>query len=98
MSFGIFTVDKTLLPLIAYLVFVNIYLFFTMGVDKLKAKSKARRVPEARLFLLAILGGSLGGILGMYAFRHKTRHAMFRIGFPLIFAFHLGLALLIMYV
>ena len=60
--------------------------FLTMGSDKLRAKRGARRVPEARLFLLALLGGGIGGFLGMYAFRHKTRHLQFVIGFPLIAA------------
>ena len=58
--------------------------FLTMGSDKRRAKRGARRVPEARLFLLALLGGGAGGFLGMYVFRHKTRHLQFVIGFPLI--------------
>jgi len=55
-----------------------------MGIDKLKAVHGAWRIPEKTLLLLAIIGGSLGGILGMYAFRHKTRHAKFSVGFPAI--------------
>ena len=79
--------------LVMYLALINSALFFTMGADKLRAKHHRRRVPEATLFLLAILGGSIGGILGMYVFRHKTKHWSFRLGFPLILVLQLGLAL-----
>ena len=65
---------------------MSLVAFLTMGSDKLLAKRGARRVPEARLFLLALLGGGIGGLLGMYAFRHKTRHLHFVLGFPLIAA------------
>ena len=67
--------------------------FLVMGSDKRRAKQGARRVPEARLFLLALLGGGIGGLLGMYAFRHKTRHLQFVIGFPLIAAVQILAAL-----
>ena len=69
-----------------WLCVMSVITFFVMGSDKLRAKQGARRVPEARLFLLALLGGGVGGLLGMYAFRHKTRHLQFVIGFPLIAA------------
>lgn len=59
-------------------------LFIIMGADKRRAHKGARRVPEKRLFLLALLGGAAGGWLGMCVFRHKTRHWYFRFGFPLI--------------
>ena len=78
--------------LLYYLAAVNLLLFVLMGVDKAKAKREARRIPEATLFFLAMLGGSLGGILGMFAFRHKTMHKLFRIGFPVIFLCQLALA------
>lgn len=67
--------------------------FLVMGSDKRRARQGARRVPEARLFLLALLGGGVGGFLGMYAFRHKTRHLKFVIAFPLIAAVQLLAAL-----
>ncbi len=75
-----------------YLAAINLFLFVLMGVDKAKAKRSARRVPEATLFFLAVIGGSLGGILGMAAFRHKTRHTLFRVGFPVILLCQLALA------
>lgn len=74
-----------------WLLLINLALFFTMGSDKHRAKAGKRRVPEARLFLLAFLGGALGGSLGMYAFRHKTKHWYFSLGFPLIAAAQIAL-------
>ena len=75
-----------------YLAAVNLLLFVLMGADKARARRGARRIPEAALFLTAILGGSFGGVCGMYAFRHKTLHRSFRLGFPLILVCHLALA------
>jgi uncharacterized membrane protein YsdA (DUF1294 family) len=58
--------------------------FIAMGADKRKARKGRWRIPEATLFLLALLGGALGGTLGMHLFHHKTRHWYFRWGLPLI--------------
>ena len=71
---------------------VNVASFAAMGIDKAKAKAGAWRVPEATLFLLAVLGGSVGGILGMQLFRHKTKHKTFTVGFPAILVCQLALA------
>ena len=76
-----------------WLCVMSLVSFLVMGSDKRRAKQGARRVPEARLFLLALLGGGVGGLLGMYVFRHKTRHLHFVIGFPLIAAVQLLAAL-----
>ena len=78
--------------LLYYLAFINLLLFVLMGVDKVKAKRGSRRFPEATLFFLAVVGGSLGGLLGMAVFRHKTLHKSFRIGFPVILIAQLALA------
>ncbi len=67
-----------------YLLAINLALFFTMGADKSLARHHKRRVPERTLFTLCLLGGGAGGVLGMLAFRHKTRHVKFVVGFPLI--------------
>lgn len=75
---------ETLFWLIAYVFLVNIIAFIMMGIDKRKAIKREWRVPEATLFILAIIGGSLGSILGMYTFHHKTRHLSFTIGMPAI--------------
>ena len=78
--------------LLYYLAFISLLLFVLMGVDKAKAKRGARRVPEATLFFLAVIGGSLGGILGMAVFHHKTLHKSFRLGFPAILIAQFALA------
>lgn len=77
-----------------YLVLVNAVSFFLMLADKTRAKKKLRRVPEAVLFLAALIGGSLGIWLGMYLCRHKTRKRKFVIGIPLILAIQTVLLLL----
>lgn len=63
--------------------------FILMGVDKRKAKKGVRRIPEKTFFLIALLGGALGAILGMYTFRHKTLHRKFTWGMPAIFLLQL---------
>ncbi len=78
--------------LLLYLIAVNLIAFFAMRRDKRAAKAGALRTPEKTLFLLAILGGSLGAMLGMKVFHHKTKHKSFTIGMPLIFALQLALA------
>lgn len=75
--------------LIIWLVLINLVTFFVFGWDKFKAKYKekhetARRVPEKTLFLLAGLGGSVGALLGMRVWHHKTLHRSFRLGIPAI--------------
>ncbi|MDF2613457.1 MAG: hypothetical protein K0S71_1243 [Clostridia bacterium] len=55
-----------------------------MGEDKKRAVKRQYRLSEKTLFLIALLGGGLGSILGMYVFRHKTKHWYFKIGMPLI--------------
>ena len=67
-----------------YLLIVNFLLLFLMGFDKARAKRRGRRISELTLFLFAICGGSFGGCLGMLAFRHKTKHLSFFLGFPAI--------------
>ncbi len=70
--------------LIGYVIITNVIGFLLMGIDKLKARRRGFRIPEATLFIVAIIGGSIGSILGMYLFRHKTRHRTFTIGMPAI--------------
>ena len=70
---------------IMYLILLNIAGFAAMGIDKRRAVMKRWRVKEKHLFLLALLGGSAGSILGMHHFRHKTKHLRFVYGMPLIF-------------
>ncbi len=69
----------------AYFILLNAAGFISMGIDKRKAQKHAWRIPEKILFLIAILGGSIGSMAGMKVFRHKTKHKKFVIGIPLIF-------------
>ena len=69
-----------------WLLFMSAVSFAAMGLDKLYAGRGERRIPEKRLFLFAALGGVVGGLLGMYLFRHKTKHWYFVVGFWALFA------------
>lgn len=66
-----------------------------MGIDKARARRRAFRIPEARLFFVALIGGSIGSILGMYTFHHKTRHWYFVWGMPAILILQLLVIFLI---
>lgn len=76
-----------------YLILMNLIAFALYGIDKRRAKQGAWRISEYTLLLVALLGGSLGALLGMRYFRHKTRHRKFRYGVPLILLLQLGLGL-----
>ena len=84
-----------ILILLVYLVIINIIGFAMMGIDKKKAKKRSFRIPEASLFIIAVIGGSLGTIAGMYFFRHKTRHWYFVYGMPAILILQIILALVL---
>jgi uncharacterized membrane protein YsdA (DUF1294 family) len=71
-----------------YVIVINLVTFFMMGHDKRQARRAKWRVPEKRLFLLAAIGGAVGGWVGMRAWRHKTQHTSFAIGFPLLMVFN----------
>ena len=77
--------------LIIYFVIMNIVGFAIMGIDKRKAIKRTFRIPEATLFIVALIGGSIGSILGMRVFRHKTRHWYFVIGMPAILILQIAL-------
>ena len=70
--------------LLIYLVIVNAAGFVLMLIDKQKAIRGAWRIPEKTLFSVAVVGGSIGCIAGMYTFRHKTKHKSFTVGMPAI--------------
>lgn len=70
--------------LVIYLLLTNIVTFFVYGIDKRKAEKNRFRIKEATLFTLAFIGGSIGALLGMYTFRHKTKKWYFKFGVPLI--------------
>lgn len=78
-----------------YLLIINAVGWLIMLIDKQKAKRKAWRIPEATLMGVAAIGGSLGSLIGMYQFRHKTKHRKFTIGIPLFLIVHIVLLILL---
>lgn len=70
--------------ILIYLLIINIAAFLAMYIDKRRAKWGKWRTKESTLFTLVLLGGGIGGIAGMYTFRHKTKKPRFVIGFPAI--------------
>lgn len=78
-----------------YLFLVNAAGLLFMLADKHRARKKQWRIPEATLMGIAAMGGSIGALLGMYAFRHKTRHPKFFIGIPVLLVMQLCLAILL---
>ncbi len=86
---------KNIEILLIYLLVLNILGFASMYIDKQKAIKHKWRIPEKRLFLYAILGGSIGSITGMKIFRHKTKHSYFVIGMPLILVIQIIFILLL---
>ena len=69
---------------VIFVLVMSVITFIVFGVDKWKARNDKWRTPESTLFLLAIFGGSIGALVGMQIFRHKTQHWSFRLGIPLI--------------
>lgn len=74
----------TLQNILLYVIIINVIGFLAMLIDKKKAKRGSWRIAEKTLFTITLLGGGIGTILGMYAFRHKTKKLRFTIGFPVI--------------
>lgn len=85
----IFTIQN----LIIYLIIINVVTFLAMWLDKRKAERGKWRTSEQTLFVLVLLGGGIGGIAGMYTFRHKTQKPRFVVGFPAILIFEILVAL-----
>lgn len=84
-------VEIPLKNILIYFLVMNIITFLLMGYDKHEAKVNQWRISEKALFLFCLFGGSIGGICGMYAFRHKTQNWYFKIGFPLILIIQIGI-------
>jgi len=82
--------------LTGYIAAVNLIGFLLMGIDKRKAVKHAFRIPEATLFTIALIGGSIGSIAGMYFFRHKTRHWYFVYGMPAILLLQIALVMFVL--
>ena len=78
-----------------YLLGINLLAFLAFGRDKALARQGRFRIPEAVLFTVAIIGGSIGSIVGMFLFHHKIRMAKFRFGLPLILVLQIGFIVLL---
>ena len=83
--------------LAVWLIAINLVTFAVYGIDKRRARRGAWRVPEKTLFLLPLLGGSIGALLGIRVFRHKTKHWYFVWGVPAILLAQIALAAWLLY-
>ncbi len=81
--------------LIIYVLFVTFLGIASMASDKIRAMEHRFRIPESVLITIAVIGGSIGSILGMVLFHHKTRKAKFRIGLPVILAVQIAFIILL---
>ena len=75
---------------------INLITFITYGIDKLKAKRGKSRISERVLLTMAAIGGSLGALVAMQVFSHKTQHAKFKYGIPALLILHIALAIYIL--
>ena len=82
--------------LLYYLIVINIVTFLVYGIDKWKAKQGSWRISEATLLMLPVIGGSIGALLGMKIWHHKTIHKKFKYGLPLILLVQIALIYLIL--
>ena len=82
--------------LLYYLIVINIVTFQVYGIDKWKAKQGSWRISEATLLILAVIGGSIGALLGMRVWHHKTMHKKFKYGLPLILLVQIAFIFLIL--
>jgi len=82
---------------IGYLTAINLVAFVVYGIDKYQAIKGRWRISEATLLILALVGGALGALLGMFIFRHKTRKLKFRLGVPLILILEVVIVYLFMF-
>ena len=71
-----------------YLIIINITAWLAYGLDKWKAKAGKWRIPERTLLFLALIGGAVGALAGMFLFRHKTKEPKFYIGVPVMLVLH----------
>ncbi|MFC4666755.1 DUF1294 domain-containing protein [Falsiporphyromonas endometrii] len=77
----------------SYLMVINLLSFWLFFIDKRRAIKRRWRIKESTLLMMAVLGGSIGALTGMYIFRHKTLHKKFRYGIPLIMLLQIAAAL-----
>ena len=78
-----------------YIVVINALALALMLIDKYKAKKNLWRIPEATLLGISAIGGSLGAIIGMRLFHHKTKHLKFSVGLPILLVIHILLGIIV---
>ena len=76
-----------------FIAILNVITFLIYAIDKWQAKKNRWRIPESILLLLAVLGGSIGALMGMKIWHHKTMHKKFKYGIPLIMILQIGMLL-----
>lgn len=77
--------------ILIYIIIMNLWCFYLFGSDKKRSRSKKWRISESQLLVISFLGGSLGGLLAMVVFRHKTNKWKFKILLPLFLGLHIFL-------
>lgn len=88
---------KFLYFFVCYLLIINATGFLLMLIDKKKAQKRKRRIPEMTLMMVAVAGGSIGSLIGMYTVRHKTQKKKFTLGIPAIFVLQLYISFYLLY-
>lgn len=83
--------------ILIYLAAITLVTFAVYGIDKRKTRLNRWRIPESNLLLLAVLGGSIGALLAMKVWHHKTRHKKFSFGVPAILILQIALVLFLYY-
>lgn len=86
-----------LLPYAIYMLIMSVIDFFLMLIDKRRARRRQYRIPERVLFGVALLGGCVGGYIGMQLLHHKTKHAKFAVGLPILIVVHIVIFIALMY-
>ena len=83
--------------IVGYFIVLNLIGFALMGIDKRRAVKKLWRIPESTLFIIALIGGSIGSIIGMRVFHHKTKHWYFVYGMPAILFLQIAVVLILIH-
>lgn len=89
--------NRLIIYIILYLVTINLLTFLLFREDKRRSKDNGGRISESTLFSFCMFGGSIGGLLGMRIFHHKTNHPQFSMGIPLVLIFQVGIVLFLLY-
>ncbi len=88
--------EKLIVYIAIYYAAINVYSYALTGYDKYKAKRRLYRISEKTFFVISLMGGALGVVMGMTTFRHKTQHKSFYVGIPSIFLVNVICVLLVL--